>query len=137
MAQEQIEGLNRLYDRNDKKENMFRVLSGHKTARDVIFKPSNDKYINARPEGMAIRSQFEDFVTNTQDYKLDFTKGIDSDYQIIIKNKEDKQVGSVPLNNSISIETFEKAFQGTPQVFLAMYSKLQVDKYMQSIINGR
>ncbi len=56
---------------------------------------------------------------------------------VIIKNKEDKQVGSVPLNNSISIETFEKAFQGTPQVFLAMYSKLQVDKYMQSIINGR
>lgn len=134
---EQVEGLNRLYDRGNKGENTFRLLSGHKTARDMIFTPSVDPYLSQTPQGLAIRAQFEDFVTNTQNYNLDFTKGIDSDYQVLIKDKDGNDVGSIPLNNNIPVETFEKAYQGTPQVFLAMYSKSQVDKYMQSLINGR
>lgn len=131
---EQVEGLNRLYDRNNKGENTFRLLSGHKTARDMIFNPSVDQYINATPQGQAIRSQFEDFVTNTQNYSLDFTQGIDSAYQVLIKDQDGNDVGSIPLNNNIPVETFEKAYQGTPQVFLSLYSKSQVDKYMNSLI---
>ena len=130
---EQVEGLNRLYDKNNKGENTFRLLSAHKTARDMIFNPSVSQYM---PPSHPIRIQFEDFVTNTQNYKLDFTKGVDSDYQVLIKDKDGNDIGSVPLHNNIPIETFEKAYSGTPQVFLSLYSKSRVDKYIQSLING-
>ena len=135
-SREQVEGLNRLYDKNNKGENMFRLMSAEKTARDIIFNPSVTPYLN-NPQGMKILSQFESFIRNTQDYTLDFTKGIDSDYQVLIKDTKGNDVGSIPLNNDIPVEVFEKAYQGTPQVFLALYSKAQVDKYMQSVINGR
>lgn len=134
---EQVEGLNRLYDRNNKGENTFRLLSTEKTARDLIFNPNVESYLNSSNEGLAIKSQFEDFVTNTQNYKLDFTKGVDSDYEVVIKDQEGNSIGSIPLNKNIPVEVFEKAYQGTPQVFLSLFSKSRVDKYMQSIINGR
>ena len=134
----QIEGLNRLYDRNNKGENLFRLMSTEKTARDIIFNPSVDQYLNNSEEGFRIKAQFEDFVNNTENFKLNFTKGVDSDYQVIIKNKEDNStVGTIPLNNNIPVETFEKAYMGSPQVFLSLYSKSRVDKYIQSLINGR
>lgn len=131
---EQVEGLNRLYDRANKGENTFRLLSAHKTARDMIFSPSVDQYMSM---DHPIRAQFEDFVRNTHNYNLEFTKGIDSDYQVLIKDVEGNDVGAIPLNRNIPVETFEKAYQGTPQVFLALYSKSRVDKYMQSLLNGR
>lgn len=133
---EQVEGLNRLYDKNNKGENIFRLMSADKTARDIIFNPSVMPYLRQTQEGIAIQAQFEDFVRNTQDYELEFTKGIDSDYQVLIKDVDGNDVGSIPLNENIPVETFEKAFQGTPQVFLSLFSKSRVDKYMQSIING-
>lgn len=133
---EQVEGLNRLYNNytTNKGENMFRLMSAEKTAHKSIFSPDVDQYL---PQNHPIRFQFDDFVRNTQDYELDFTKGIDSDYQVLIKDKEGKDVGSIPLNNNIPIEVFEKAYQGTPQVFLALHTKSQVDKYMKALINGR
>jgi len=134
---EQVEGLNRLYDRNSAVENPFRLMSSDVTARNMIFNPSVTPYMGGA-QGMAIKAQFEDFVRNTQNYKLDFSKGIDSDYQVIIEDKEGDQVGVIPLGKGIDVETFEKAYQGTPQVFLAMYSQYQVKKYMDSIMtNGR
>ena len=134
---EQVEGLNRLYNKENKGENMFRLMSSDKTARDVIFNSAVTPYITKSNEGIEIMSQFEDFVTNTQNYNLEFTKGIDSDYQVLIKNIEGENIGNIPLNNSIPVETFSKAFQGTPQVFLSLYSKSRVDKYMKSLINER
>lgn len=130
---QQIEGLNRLYDRNIPTENMFRKMSAHKTARDIIFDSNTNQYM---PTDHPIRAQFEDFVKNTQDYKLDFTKGIDSDYQVIITNKEGENIGSIPINKNIPIESFEKAYQGTPQVFLSLYSQYQVKKYKDQLISN-
>lgn len=132
---EQVEGLNRLYDKSIPAENMFRQMSAYKTARDIIFNTDVNQYM---PESHPVRVQFEDFVKNTQNYTLDFSKGVDSDYQVIIKDIEGNDVGNIPLNKNIPTEAFEKAYQGTPQIFLSLYSKSQVDKYMQSlIINGR
>jgi hypothetical protein len=91
---EQVEGLNRLYDRNSQVENPFRLMSSDATARDMIFNSSVAPYMNSG-KGVAIKAQFEDFVRNTQNYKLDFSKGIDSDYQVIIENKEGDQIGSI------------------------------------------
>jgi hypothetical protein len=134
---EQIEGLNRLYDRNSSVENPFRIMSSDVDARNMIFNSSVTPYMGSA-QGMAIKAQFEDFVRNTQNYKLDLSKGIDSDYQVRIENKEGDEIGTIPLGKNIDIETFEKAYQGTPQVFLAMYSQYQVKKYMDSIMtNGR
>ena len=134
---EQIEGLNRLYDRNSTVENPFRIMSSDVDARNMIFNSSVAPYMNSG-QGMAIKAQFEDFVRNTQNYKLNFSKGVDSDYQVIIEGKEGEEIGSIPLGKNIDVETFEKAYQGTPQVFLAMYSQYQVKKYMDSIMtNGR
>lgn len=131
---EQVEGLNRLYDKNNQGENTFRLLSAHKTARDIVFNPSVEPYIESTPQGQAIKAQFEDFVKNTQNYNLEFTKGIDSPYQILIKKNDGTDIGSIPLNDNIPVETFEKAYMGSPQVFLALYSKSRVDKYIQSLI---
>jgi low affinity Fe/Cu permease len=134
---EQVEGLNRLYDRNSAVENPFRLMSSGVDARNMIFNSSVTPYMGGA-QGMAIKAQFEDFVRNTQNYKLDLSKGIDSDYQVIIENKEGDEIGTIPLGKNIDVETFEKAYQGTPQVFLAMYSQYQVKKYMDSIMtNGR
>lgn len=133
----QVEGLNRLYDKNNKGENMFRLLSAEDTARDIIFNPSNSRYINSSTQGLEIKQQFEDFVNNTQNYKLDFIKGVDSDYQVLIKDNDNNKIGSIPLNSNIPLDTFTKAYQGTPQVFLAMWTKSRVDKYIKSLINGR
>lgn len=134
---EQVEGLNRLYNRNNPAENTFRLLSTEKTARDMIFDQNTLPYLRTA-EGAAIKAQFEDFVKNTQNYKLNFTKGVDSDYQVIIENTKGEEIGSIPLDKRIDIETFEKAYQGTPQVFLSLYSQHQVKKYKDSIIsNGR
>lgn len=133
----QVEGLNRLYDRNNKGENTFRLLSAEKTARDIIFNPSVDPYVNRTPQGLEIKAQFEDFVTNTQNYELDFTKGVDSDYQVLIRDKDGNDIGSVPLNRNIPLDVFEKTFYGAPQAFLSLYTKSKVDKYMRSIIKTR
>lgn len=131
----QIEGLNNLYDRNNKGENRFRLLSTEQTARDLIFNSSIEPYLSNSNEGLNIKQQFEDFVTNTHNYKLDFDKGLDTDYQITIKNKDDEEVGVIPLNRNIPVETLEKVLYGTPQAFLSLYSKSRVDKYINSIIS--
>jgi hypothetical protein len=132
---EQVEGLNRLYNKGVPAEDMFRKMAASKTARDIIFNPTVNQYM---PANHPIRVQFEDFVKNTQNYNLDFTKGIDSDYQVLINNQDGKEVGSIPINGDVSIEAFEKAYQGTPQVFLALYSQYEVKKYKDQLIsNGR
>lgn len=133
---EQVEGLNRLYDKNIPTENMFRKMSAYKTARDIIFNPSTVGPYMTSQRGQEIRAQFEDFVTNTQNYTLDFTKGIASDYQVLIKDIEGNDIGSIPLNKDIPVESFEKAYQGTPQVFLSLYSQYQVKKHIDSIIRN-
>ena len=110
-------------------------MAASKTARDIIFNPTVNQYM---PANHPIRVQFEDFVKNTQNYNLDFTKGVDSDYQVLIKNQDGNEVGSIPINGDVSIEAFEKAYQGTPQVFLALYSQYEVKKYKDQLIsNGR
>lgn len=133
---EQVEGLNRLYNKytTNKGENMFRLLSAEATARKSIFSPDVNQYLS---QDHPIRLQFEDFIRNTQNYNLDFTKGIDSPYQILIKDNDGNSVGSIPLNNSIPVEIFEKAFYGTPQIFLSLYTKSQVDKYMNNLVRKR
>jgi len=130
---DQVEGLNRLYSNytTNRGENMFRLMSAEKTARKSIFTNDVDQYL---PQDHPIRFQFEDFVRNTQDYNLDFTKGIDSPYQIIINNSEGKSIGSIPINDNVPVDILEKVYRGTPQALLALYTKGEVDKYMKKII---
>jgi len=135
---EQVDGLNRLYNKSNPIENGFRLLSDEASARKMIFNSENDFYLMKSQEGQKIKQQFEDFVTNTHKYSLDFTKGVATDYQVLIKTNNGKDiVGKIPLEKGISVEAFEKAYQGTPQVFLSMYSKSQVDEFMKNMINGR
>lgn len=136
---DQLDGLDRLYDKRIPKENEYRVLSTADDSRKYIFNDDVNRYMAF---DNPIRLQFEDFVRNTQNYELSLKKGTLTDYKVVIrdKTKDEKngKVGEIPLDkDKVDINNFEKSFYGTPQVFLSLYSKAQVSKYMRSIIRNR
>lgn len=126
-----VDGLDKLF--TSPQEQKFKYLATADNAREVVLNPNNLRYLNRDERGSNIITQFEDFIENTQDYTIDFIKGVRTPYRVVISNKDNKKVGEIPIDNSFDYNTISKVYRGTPQVFLAMYSQKQIMDYMKSI----
>lgn len=134
-----IEGLNRLYNKNDPKENVLRNLSTATKSEEMIFTPQIKGFLIQDKEGQEIISMFKDMTQNTSNYSINMLQGMDGNYNISIDTKKGTHVGSIPISEHMSTGLIKKALNGTPQVFLSLYIKKRVDDFIKTKVkyNGR
>jgi hypothetical protein len=125
-SQENLDGLNRLYGPN---ERSLLALSSEVDAKRAIF--ANDlPYLEQSQEGMRIIQEVNDIFENTQDYSIDLKKGGTSGYLLSVK-KNGKELEAIPISReSMPVEQFKKAYNGSPQVLLARYAQSKVAEYI-------
>jgi hypothetical protein len=126
LSQESLDGLNSMYGQSER--NLL-ALSTEVDAKRAIF-ADDLPYLEQSQEGMRIISDIEDMFENTQDYSIDLKKGGTSGYLLSI-NKKGKELDQIPITaDEIPVAQFKKAYNGTPQIFLARYAQNKVAKYI-------
>ncbi len=128
--EKQIEGLNRLLNRENQDENKFRLMASKTKSKEILFSRENEQYLNLNPQvAKSIKDEFDDFQKNTHNYSLSISKDINEGYNVNILNKEGKPIGNVPLVENVPVDIFKKVYYGAPSAFLSLYTHKRINEY--------
>ena len=123
-------GLSNLYGES---EAGIAQMATEQDAKKVIYSDSNLFYLNNYSGGDQIKAQVEDIFKNTKQYSINLVPTRTNNFTMSIM-KQGKEIKQIPIDPAMyPVAQFKKAYDGTPQVFLARYAHSLVNDYIKQI----